>query len=78
MREFTSESFDLDDDAGGKLGGTTAPRFGLEAGKPRKGESLAPLADNLARSVQASGNDVVRQPFCCKQYDLSSDHVTIR
>jgi hypothetical protein len=36
---------------GGKEGGTPAPRLRLQARKSRKGESLAPLADNLARRV---------------------------
>jgi len=45
MRKFTSESLNLDDDAGGKTGGSPAPRLSLEAGKPREGKSLTPLAD---------------------------------
>jgi hypothetical protein len=51
MREFTGERLNLDDDAGGKEGGTPAPRLRLQARKSRQGESLAPLADNLARRV---------------------------
>jgi hypothetical protein len=36
---------------GGKEGGSAAPRLSVEAGKSREGESLAPLADNLAWSI---------------------------
>src|SRR5713101_2022968 len=63
---------------GGKVGGSAAPRLRLEAGKPREGKSLAPLADDLARSVQVSSDDVVGEPFRRKQHDLGSDHITIR
>ena len=60
------------------MGGSAAPRFGLEARKAREGESLAPLADNLARRVQARSDDIVGKPFGRKQHDLGADHVTIR
>src|SRR6202047_3367282 len=63
---------------GGKEGGTPAPRLRLQARKSRKGESLAPLADTLARRVQASGDDVVGEALRRKQYDLRSDHIAIR
>src|ERR1700740_3392039 len=63
---------------GGKLGGSAAPRFGLEARKSREGKSLAPFADNLARGVQTSSDNVVGEPFGGEQHDLRSDHVTIR
>src|SRR6266446_6633880 len=63
---------------GGKAGGSPAPRLRLQARKSREGESLAPLADNLARSVQASSDDVVGESFRRKQHDLGSDHITIR
>src|SRR6516225_9370212 len=63
---------------GGKLGGSAAPRFGFQARKPREGKSLAPFADNLARSVQTSSDNVVGESFGGEQHDLRSDHVTIR
>jgi hypothetical protein len=63
---------------GGKEGGSAAPRLSLEARKSREGESLAPLADNLARSVPASSDDVIGEPFRREQHDLRSDHITIR
>jgi hypothetical protein len=63
---------------GGKAGGSAAPRLRLEAGEPREGKSFAPLADDLPGRVQASGDDVVGEPFRGKEYDLRSDHITIR
>jgi len=60
------------------VGRSPAARFSLEAGKPREGKSLAPLADHLAWSVQARGDDVVGEPFRRKQHDLRSDHIAIR
>src|SRR5215469_5654815 len=63
---------------GGKLGGSPAPRLSLEAGKPREGKSLAPFADNLARSVQASRDNVVGEAFGGQQHDLGTNNVAIR
>ena len=63
---------------GGKAGGPAAPRLRLEAGEPREGKSFAPLADNLPGRVQAGGDNIVGEPFRGKQYDLRSDHITIR
>src|ERR1700681_2087492 len=63
---------------GGKEGGTPAPRLRLQARKSREGESLAPLADNLARRVQASSAGVVGETYSREQYDLCPDHITIR
>ena len=48
---------------GGKAGGSAAPRLRLEAREPREGKSLAPLANDLARRVQARGDNVVGDPF---------------
>ncbi len=78
MWEFTWERLNLDDDAGGKAGGTPAPRLRLQVRKSREGESLAPLADNLARRIQASSDNVVAETLRREQYDLRSDHITIR
>src|SRR5215470_7638741 len=63
---------------GGKLGWSPAPRLRLQTRKPREGKSLAPFADNLARSVQASSDGVVREAFGREQHNLGADHVTIR
>jgi hypothetical protein len=73
MREFTCERLNLDDDAGGKEGGTPASRLRVQARKSRDGESLAPLADNLARRVQVSSDNLVGKTFRREQYDLRSD-----
>src|SRR5437879_5660537 len=78
MWKFTSERLNLDDDAGGEAGGTPASRLRLKTGKARQGESLAPLADNLAWGVQASGDDIVGEAFRSEQHDLRADHIAIR
>src|SRR6516165_12832745 len=57
---------------GGKLGGSAAPRFGFQARKPREDKSLTPFADNLARSVQTSSDNVVGESFGGEQHDLRS------
>ena len=60
------------------MGRSAAPRLSLQAGKPREGESLAPLADNLARRVEPGSDEVVGQAFIGKEDDLGANHVTIR
>src|SRR6516225_5805800 len=62
---------------GGKVGGSTAPRLCLEAGKPRQSKSLAPFADNLARSIQADSDDVIGEAFGREEHNLRPDYVAI-
>ena len=38
---------------------------------------MPPFADDLARRIQASANDVVRQSFAGQRHDLGPDHVAI-
>ena len=68
----------MNHDAGGKQGGTAAPRLLLQAGQTRQGESFAPLANDLPGCVSVHGNYVVRQALRCQKDDLSSNHVSIR
>jgi len=49
----------------------------LRAGHSLLKEALAPLADDLARRIEALGDLVVAQSLCGKQHDLGSDDVTI-
>ena len=46
---------------GGKAGWSPAPRQLLEAGQPTSPKPLAPLADDLARQIEAGRDDVIRQ-----------------
>jgi len=70
MWEFTWERLNLDHDAQGKAGGTPAPRLRLQVRKSREGESRAPLADQLARRIQARSDNVVGETLRREQYDL--------
>jgi hypothetical protein len=63
---------------GGKDTGPALPRPFLQAGDPLLEEAPPPLAHDLAGYVQALGDLVVTQALGGVQYDLGSDHVTIR
>jgi hypothetical protein len=78
MRQLTSESFYLNDETGGKAGLAPAARFALEAGQTGQAESLAPLADDLARSVESGSDDIVGGALGRKKDDLGPNHISIR
>jgi len=59
VREFTGKGLNVDDEAGGKSGFTPASRLRLQARQSGKGKSLAPLADDLARRIEPSRDEVV-------------------
>jgi hypothetical protein len=63
---------------GGKAGCAPASRLFVEAGEPFAEKPLAPFADDLARRIQAGGNDVVRQPFRSQQDEFGADDVAVR
>jgi len=63
---------------GGKAGCPPATWLLLEASQALVEEALAPLADNLARAVQAGRDDVVGQPLGGEQDQLGADDVSIR
>jgi hypothetical protein len=63
---------------GGKAGWAPASRLLLEAGQSLLEEALAPLADDLARRVETSSDDVVAEAVGGQQHDLGADNVTIR
>jgi hypothetical protein len=39
---------------------------------------VAPLADNLARRIEAAGDDIVAEPLGGEQDDLRADNISIR
>jgi hypothetical protein len=61
---------------GGKAGCAPASRLLVEAGETFAEKPLAPLADDLARRIQASGNEVVRQPVGRQQDEFGANDVT--
>ncbi len=62
---------------GKKVGPTGAGQF-FKAGQALLEEALAPLADHVATSVEALGDLVVTQALGCQEYDLGSEHISIR
>jgi hypothetical protein len=50
----------------------------LEAGQTGKGESFAPFAHDLAGCVEASGDEVIGEPFGRQENDSGADYVAIR
>jgi hypothetical protein len=63
--------------AGGKKRRPADARLIFQPGQPVDVETLAPLADDLARRIQANANDIVRQPLAGQQHDLGPDHRSI-
>ena len=63
---------------GGKAGGGTATRVFVETRKTRLEEPFAPLGDDLARGIEARGNDVVGNTLGRIQDDLGAKDIPIR
>src|SRR5713226_5839212 len=63
---------------GGKAGRPPAPRQLLEARQPVPPEAFPPLADDLARQIEARGDDVIGQALGGEQHQLRAYHVSIR
>jgi hypothetical protein len=63
---------------GGKAGCPPASRLFLKAGHSLFKEPVAPLADNLARRIEAGGDDIVAEPLGGEQDDLRADNISIR
>jgi hypothetical protein len=78
VREFTGKRLNLDDETGGKAGFTPAARLRLQARHACERKSLAPLAHDLARCIQAGGDDVIGQSLIREKDDLGANHITIR
>ena len=62
----------------GKAGCAPASGVFLEAGQAFFKEAVAPLANNLARRIEARGDVVVAQALGGQQHDLRPDNVSIR
>ena len=63
---------------GGKAGWAPASRLFLEAGQSLGTEPLAPLADDLARGIQARCDDVIGETLGGERDDLRPDDRPIR
>jgi hypothetical protein len=63
--------------AGGKTRWSATARVIFEARQSVSVETLTPLADDLARRIQASANGIVGKSFAGQQHDLGPDHVSI-
>jgi hypothetical protein len=63
---------------GGKAGWAPASRLLLETGEALVEEAVAPLADNLPRSIQARRDDIVGQSVGGQQDQLRADDISIR
>jgi hypothetical protein len=63
---------------GGKAGLAPASRERLKAGEAGQSESLAPLAYDLSRRIEAGGDEVIRETLGRHEDNPSADNVTIR
>ena len=54
------------------------PEAEPQARQSGQGKPLAPLADDLARRIEPSRDEVVGQAFISKEDDLGAHHITIR
>jgi hypothetical protein len=50
----------------------------LEARETGQSKPLTPLADNLARRIEAGSDEIVGKPIGCHEDDPGADNVTIR
>jgi hypothetical protein len=62
---------------GGIAGWAPAPGLLLQPREAFGAKPLAPLADDLAGSIQARGNDVIREAVGGQQHDLRSNDIAI-
>ena len=63
---------------GGKAGLAPAAGLALEAGQTGQAESLAPLADDLAWSIESGGDDIVGETLGSEEDNLGTNNITIR
>src|SRR5262245_52428122 len=63
---------------GGKAGFTPAARLGLQARQASERKSLPPLADDLARSIQAGSDNIIGQSLISEKDDLGANYIAIR
>jgi hypothetical protein len=63
---------------GGKAGCAPASRLFLKAGQSLFEETVAPFANDLARRIESSGDEIVADAFGRQQDDPRADNVSIR
>jgi hypothetical protein len=63
---------------GGKASRSPAAWLLFETWEPLAIETLSPLADNLARRVEAGRDAVVAKPLTGEKHDLGSGNVAVR
>jgi hypothetical protein len=63
---------------GGKADWPPAPRLLFQSHQPVLEEAFPPLADNLPRSIQTSGNHIIAQTLGSKENDLRANDIPIR
>jgi hypothetical protein len=63
---------------GGKAGWAPAAGLFLQPREAFGAKPFAPLADDLARGVQAGRDDVIGQPCGGEEHDLRPNHIAIR
>jgi len=63
---------------GGKAGGAPAAGLFIQPSEAFKEEPVPPLADDLARSIEARCDDVVPDVLSGEQDDLGADDISIR
>jgi len=63
---------------GGKAGGPPAAGLLLQTRQPCQRETLAPLADDLARGIQTRGDDIIGEACGGKEDDLGTNYITVR
>jgi len=68
----------LNDESGGKAGGSTTARQLIETWKAIFEKAFSPLAHDLARHVQTCGDLIVGQTLRREQDDLGPYHIAIR
>src|SRR5208337_3468394 len=76
-RELTRQCLDRNDDTGGKTGRSPASRQVIKTGKSLETEAPTPLADDLARHVEAGSDALVAKPPVRQEYNLGPHNVAV-
>jgi hypothetical protein len=63
---------------GGKDERATAPGQLFEPWEAEQAKPLPPLADDLARGIQTTGDEIILQPLGGQEDDLGPDDISIR
>ena len=76
--QLARQSFNVDDDAGGKAGRAPASRLFLKAGHSLFEETVAPFANDLAWRIEARGDEIVARILQPPAARSSRGYVSIR